>query len=550
MKGQRTKHNRPHSELYREFERRILTELLTQNYNIDSSGFLDSYNWRAPKVIIKDRKKFGIYGKAEKLTLRCLYDVLYPVMEKRLSANCIGGRRGYGFGRWLDWLNEARRKKLYWVLKTDIKDFFSCINHQILDKILKDKFRLPNDLRKLLFLLLSLGVGESEPKGILCGNPLGKLLSNAYLSILDELLLKKKVLFVRFIDDICVFVKSKSQAETLLEEIREFCRNELEVELSTDKTGIYHLFFNRFEFLGFEVVGNYVRPSKANIERFIKKIKELPNIYCKAGIKKFLKKINSLVYHFAHLYKIGSVRKLFMKLDEVVRESFRKYIRLSGKDSLLATSYSNPEKFPVNLAFSTRSLMNIGLASLYEIKLSWDARLNGGHYDHEKEKHKMVISKYQGGENSKKPNENTALVYLAEQFVITDTGNVGIGTTSPGYKLQVGNFGDGTSAVANAWNTFSSIRWKRDIKPIDNPLDKIKKITGVYFYWKESGKRDIGLIAEDVGKVIPEVVTYEENGKDAKSLDYSKLTSVLIEAIKEQQKQIEELKKEIEMMKQ
>ena len=55
------------------------------------------------------------------------------------------------------------------------------------------------------------------------------------------------------------------------------------------------------------------------------------------------------------------------------------------------------------------------------------------------------------------------------------------------------------------------------------------------FRWKADGKHDIGLIAEEVGEVIPEVVAYEENGKDAKSVDYARLVAVLIEAVKEQQ---------------
>ena len=52
---------------------------------------------------------------------------------------------------------------------------------------------------------------------------------------------------------------------------------------------------------------------------------------------------------------------------------------------------------------------------------------------------------------------------------------------------------------------------------------------------KAGSKHDIGLIAEEVGEVVPEVVAYEENGVDAKGVDYARLTAVLIEAVKEQQ---------------
>ena len=78
-------------------------------------------------------------------------------------------------------------------------------------------------------------------------------------------------------------------------------------------------------------------------------------------------------------------------------------------------------------------------------------------------------------------------------------------------------------------------------------IDKIQHLRGVSFDWKADGKHDIGLIAEEVGEVIPEVVVYEENGTDAKSLDYARLVAVLIEAVKEQQKQLDELRKIVQL---
>ncbi|MBI1956107.1 MAG: tail fiber domain-containing protein [Acidobacteria bacterium] len=75
------------------------------------------------------------------------------------------------------------------------------------------------------------------------------------------------------------------------------------------------------------------------------------------------------------------------------------------------------------------------------------------------------------------------------------------------------------------------------------------RLRGVSFEWKADGRHDIGLIAEEVGEVVPEVVAYEENGVDAKSVDYARLVSVLIEAVKEQQAQIRQLQSEVEGLK-
>ena len=96
----------------------------------------------------------------------------------------------------------------------------------------------------------------------------------------------------------------------------------------------------------------------------------------------------------------------------------------------------------------------------------------------------------------------------------------------------------------------SSIRWKKNIVEIDNPLDKLSKIRGVFFDWdvEHGGKYDVGCIAEEVGNVLPQIVVYEDNGIDAKGMDYSKLTPLLIEVAKTQQNLIESLIKRIEYL--
>jgi endosialidase-like protein len=104
--------------------------------------------------------------------------------------------------------------------------------------------------------------------------------------------------------------------------------------------------------------------------------------------------------------------------------------------------------------------------------------------------------------------------------------------------LQIGESGDNLGAISSGWLVYSSQRWKENVMPLGDALAKVQKLRGVSFDWKDSKKHDIGFIAEDVGQVIPEVVTFEKNGKDASALDYARLTAVLVEAVKEQQKQI------------
>jgi hypothetical protein len=98
---------------------------------------------------------------------------------------------------------------------------------------------------------------------------------------------------------------------------------------------------------------------------------------------------------------------------------------------------------------------------------------------------------------------------------------------------------------ATAYTTYSSERFKQNIQPIQNPLEIVNNLEGVTFDWKRTQSPDIGFIAEQVGKHLPNIVDWEENGTDAQSMDYSKIVPILVEAVKNQQSQIDKLKDQI-----
>jgi hypothetical protein len=98
----------------------------------------------------------------------------------------------------------------------------------------------------------------------------------------------------------------------------------------------------------------------------------------------------------------------------------------------------------------------------------------------------------------------------------------------------------------------SSLRWKENVQPIPNALSRVVQLRGVTFDWDKAhgGKHDLGMIAEEFGKVFPELTDYEPGGKYAAGMDYGKFNAVLVEAIKEQQRQINALKAEVATLKQ
>jgi hypothetical protein len=111
--------------------------------------------------------------------------------------------------------------------------------------------------------------------------------------------------------------------------------------------------------------------------------------------------------------------------------------------------------------------------------------------------------------------------------------SVGIGTATPSNVFTIAR-GAG-QAISDGWTVYSSRRWKTNIHTLHGALSKVGQLRGVSYELKASGKHEVGVIAEEVGAVVPEVVTWDKNGKDALSVDYSRLIALLIESTKEQQ---------------
>ena len=115
----------------------------------------------------------------------------------------------------------------------------------------------------------------------------------------------------------------------------------------------------------------------------------------------------------------------------------------------------------------------------------------------------------------------------ANQVVYKDSSNNPTGSanlTFDGTNLNVSGI-----VTANDFNSTSDINLKTNIHQIEDSLSKVIQIRGVTFDWKESNRSSAGVIAQEVEKVLPELVS----GGDTKTVNYNGITGALIEAIKE-----------------
>jgi hypothetical protein len=224
----------------------------------------------------------------------------------------------------------------------------------------------------------------------------------------------------------------------------------------------------------------------------------------------------------------------------------------------------------------------------------------------------IILASYRGGPIRFWTTTDNTGAGLTERVIILNNGNVGIGTTNPrtgldvpaggvfqnisignsafgalswGYetiqlpsnnnlrvafgtteRFMFGSDGNAYKAGAGSWSALSDERLKTNINPITGALEKITALNGVNFEWKnpeehasQVGEVRAGFIAQDVGKVFPQFINeIDASGKDKTLTSDGKVKSLtlpfdfdayLVEAIKEQQKEIEALKADIEELK-
>lgn len=142
----------------------------------------------------------------------------------------------------------------------------------------------------------------------------------------------------------------------------------------------------------------------------------------------------------------------------------------------------------------------------------------------------------------------TAGTTALERMRIDLNGNMGIGTTTPAEKLSVaGNITSTGVITAVTLTQTSDKRLKKNIAPIDSALEKILGLRGVEFDWIKGGAHEVGLIAQEVEAVVPDLVVTDSKG--FKSVKYANVVPLLIESTRQTDAKITALEDENRMLK-
>lgn len=141
----------------------------------------------------------------------------------------------------------------------------------------------------------------------------------------------------------------------------------------------------------------------------------------------------------------------------------------------------------------------------------------------------------------------SSAIETREGVFVDRSGSLGVGqnesTQTLSYRLDVSGSIRATGTVLQA----SDERLKENVVAVENPSDLINQIEGVYFNWNNGPKdRQVGVIAQQVKEILPEVVSEDKNGY--LNVAYTGIVPVLVEAVKEQNKIIAELEKRISIL--
>lgn len=304
-----------------------------------------------PKEEKGKTRKLGIPTVVDRVVQQSIAQVLTPIFEEQFSDNSFGfrpGRSAHGaMKRCKEFIDDGYK----YVVDMDLEKYFDTVNQskliEVLSRTIKD-----GRVISLIHKYLRAGVVEKHTfretgQGVAQGGPLSPLLSNIMLNELDKELEKRGHRFVRYADDLTIFVRSRKSAKRTLRKIHPFIEKKLFLKINEEKTATGYV--GRIKFLGF---GFYVYKGKARLRVHPKAIKKM-----KSRIKELTarsyglsnserpKKLRQYIMGWVNYFKIADMKSLLKEVDHWMRRRIRMVIWKQWKK--VSTKYNNLRKLGI-----------------------------------------------------------------------------------------------------------------------------------------------------------------------------------------------------------
>lgn len=241
--------------------------------------------------IINDPKtrKISKSNFRDRVMHHALCNIIEPIFQKSFIHDSFANQINKGTLKAIERFDYFKRKvslnntKTCYLLKSDIKQYFETVDHEVMFSILKRKI-IDGRVMWLIRKILDNYSAKEEGKGMPLGNLTSQFFANVYLNELDRFVkhqLKAKY-YIRYVDDFVIFHRSKQALEYYKIKINQFLEEHLDIGLHPSKTKILTL-QNGVDFLGMRIFFFHKLVRKKNLKKFERKFNELKEL-CKSGL--------------------------------------------------------------------------------------------------------------------------------------------------------------------------------------------------------------------------------------------------------------------------
>ena len=298
------------------------------------------------------KRKLGIPTVVDRLIQQAISQILTRIYEVEFSATSYGFRPGMSAHQAVIQAQKYLNAGNTYVIEFDLEKFFDKVNHDRLMAKLQRQItdnRLLNLIRKYLNTGIMVdGAIETRTEGTPQGSPLSPLLSNIVLDELDKELEKRGHKFVRYADDLSIYVKSMKSAERVKASITQFIEGKMKLKVNHEKSKISRP--RDSNLLGFSFYkdrnGYQIRISEKSYQRFKSKVRNLTSRSWSISIADRLNRLGMQARGWVNYFQIAKCKKRLQDLDSWIRFRLRMCIWKSWKK--VKTRIANLVKLGMN----------------------------------------------------------------------------------------------------------------------------------------------------------------------------------------------------------
>ena len=298
----------------------LQNELLTGQYRPDAVKRVE-----IPKGTGGTRQ-LGIPTIRDRVVQQAINQILQQMYDPTFSKDSYGFRPKRGAHAALKRCCEHVKSGKTKVVDIDLEKFFDKVNHQrlmwLLSQRIGDKALLRLIGRIIKAGILVGGLVEQPIQGTPQGSPLSPLLSNIVLDELDQELTRRGLSFVRYADDMQIFVSSKASAERVLESITKFIENRLKLKVNREKSGIKGC--RAVDFLGHSLqYGGKLGLSKKSEAKLKAKLKELTQRNRSVNFNALLKELKTKLQGWLNYFRYAQMKSKLKQIEGWLRRRLK-----------------------------------------------------------------------------------------------------------------------------------------------------------------------------------------------------------------------------------